>query len=338
MTNHLSPTIKLPTVRFKGFWRLQARRDGKLRADTGWIEDRADTGWIPNLITNIGLEAIGEALAIGRYCVVGTGNTAPTTANTALQSPVAVRDFNGATSTGIVTTGDRYGWQRRTYVFAEGAVTGTIAEVGVGWSYSVSTPLLSRSLVSPAVTIVALDQLTCVYELRMYLPTADSTGSVTINGTPYNFTVRPIQASNSLNAGFQNYGWSPGLLALSNTTRQWVSTNPGASFYGARAYRAPCILTPIDNTGLLESTGPDVNATSDYADGYTNHTYVPASLEATYDTEWSIARANWPGVGIQGFVFTGLFGTYQCILNTPIMDKNSTTRLQMNWKQSWARR
>lgn len=331
MNNHLSPTIKLPTVRFKGFWRLQARRDGKLHADTGWI---------PNLITNIGLEAIGEALAIGQYCVVGTGNTAPTTANTALQSPVAVRDGNtgGSISSGIVTTGDRYGWQRRTYVFPQGAVTGNIAEVGVGWSNSVSTPLLSRSLVSPAVTIVALDQLTCVYELRMYLPTADSTGSVTINGTPYNFTVRPIQASNSLYAGFQDYGWSPALLLLSNTTRQWVSVNVFGVFYGARAYRAPCILTPIDNTGLLESTGPNVNATSDYADKYTNHTYVPASLEATYDTEWSIARANWPGVGIQGFVFTGLFGTYQCILNTPIMDKSNTTRLQMNWKQSWARR
>ena len=316
--------IVLPTIGLGGFYKFEIRRNGRVRYDSGWFE---------NLITNGGLDALGQSVALANWCAVGTGNTIPTNADVTLSLPLAVAVASGS-SQGVVTTGTRYGWQRRTYAFAQGAVVGNIAEVGVGWTNSPATPLFSRSLVSPATSIIALDQLTVTYETRMYLPTVDVTGGpIDIGGTNYNFTVRPINANSNGTAGYRTgQGWGVGLLSLPASPRIWF--NPSFGIYPCLAARAPCILTPVDETFVWTSAG--VAATSDFSESGTNGAYVSSSFECNFSAKFSAVRANFVG-GIQGFLFSGLFGTYQCILSAPV-NKGNTQELTMNWRQSWARR
>ncbi len=316
--------IALPTIGLGGFYKVEVRRHGRLRFDSGWRK---------NLITNGGLDAIGQSVALANWCAVGEGNAVPTNADVTLALPLAVAAASGS-SQGVVTTGTRYGWQRRTYVFAQGAVVGNVAEVGVGWTNSPATPLLSRSLISPIVSLIPLDQLTVTYELRMYLPTVDVTGGpIDIGGTNYNFTVRSLNADSNGIAGYRTgQGWGVGLLSLPAGARQWF--NPSFGIYPCLAAKAPCILTPVEEPFVWTSTG--VPAVSDLCEIGTNGAYASTSFECNFSAKFSASRANFVG-GIQGFLFSGLFGTYQCILSAPI-NKANTHELTMNWRQSWARR
>lgn len=320
--------LVLPEVGLQGRYKFVVRRHGKVRLVTPWFD---------NLITDIGLEAFGDyTKAVAKYCVLGTGNTAPANGNTTLESPVAIRDDSlSVNSTGIVTSPNRFGWQRKTYPFAQGAVVGNIAEVGVGWTNSISTSVMSRSLVTPAASIFALDQLTVIYEIRMFLPTVDVTGSVTDGANTYNFTIKPLCATNNGLAGYQQHGWCPSILYFQSAgigPRQWVS--PNSPWFGCNGYEAPVIATPITEESLWKTTG--VPASSDYADSVTNLAYVGSSKQARFNTTFGIARGNF-AAGMQGFLFSGVFGTYQCILDVPVV-KDNTKTLQLNWQQSWARR
>jgi len=330
--------MRLPAARFRGLYRATVRRHGKIIAVREWWD---------NLITDVGLEGLGEAKALFRYCMVGTGNTTPVVGNTTLQAQVASLDYNasgGTSSSGLVTTDPRYGWERRTYPFAQGAVTGNIAEVGVGWT---TTNVFSRSLVSPAITLLSIDQLTVTYEIRMYVPeetTDDVTGSVIINGTTYNYTVRPLYA-NTNNRMQINYGWVPNLLSLQATTRSWCGPMIGLSAgsnAGAQVYGAPAVLGPISDTFLRQTSGGTASPQTGGGSGFayfsseiTNSGYVPNSQQCKFTTKWGTSNGN-EASGVRGFSFTGLFGTYQCVLDANI-SKDNTKELSMVWKQSWTR-
>ena len=335
-----TPEVRLPTLQLRGLYRLQVRRHGKLIAERAWWD---------NLITDAGLEGLGEAKALFRYCMVGTGNTAPAVGNTTLQAQVASVDYQTSTGTssgGVATTSPRFGWERRTYPFAQGAAVGNIAKVGVGWT---TTNVFSRSLVSPAITLLSIDQLTVTYEIRVYIPiegTADVTGSVVIDGVTHNYTIRPLYAATT--ARMQtNFGWQPNLLGLQATTRSWCGPMVGlaaGSNAGAQVYGSPAVLGPITDTFLRQSTGgaasPQTGGGSGFAyfsDTISNSAYVTNSKECKFTTSWGINNGN-EASGIQGFSFTGLFGTYQCVFSGTTITKNNTKKLDMVWKQSWARR
>ena len=323
MTN----TIILPRTEVAGRYKLEVRRQGQLIHDTGWFD---------NLITNAGLEAIGEAKALCRYAMVGTDNTAPANTNTTLGAQIASKDGDSApsatTSQGIETSGTRYGWMRKTFPFSQGAVVGNVAEVGVGWS---STAVFSRSLVSPAISLLAIDQLTVVYEIRMYLPTADATGSVTIGGTSYNYTIRPAYAASSSYSGL-NLGWAPGLLSLSASTRVWTTYNAGSGKYSAIAYAPPAVIQSNVETTEIKQTDGGTNSLSDVASSASNAAYSAGSLSCQFSVNWGISSGNLAG-GIKAFIYTGMFGTYQCVLDAAI-PKDNTKTLSMTWSQTWARR
>lgn len=317
--------IKLPTVGFAGRYRIQVRRHGLPHYDSGWFD---------NLITDVGLEAMGGALPVARYCVVGTGNTEPVFATVNLDAPTDIVDFAtsllSTESRGIVTTGARYGWSRQTYGFPQGAVLGNIAEVGVGWTNALDTPLYSRSLISPAITLISIDQLSVTYELRMYLPTVDVVGTaIDIGGLIYAFVVRPINANSNFFAGTQSAGWV--CKILSNAPNVWIVA--GDPFKGTFGYRAPCFIASVD--GSITTTG-GVNATFDWADDYSNSGYIASSKQGKFSGKFGINKANW-AEGVQGFMFSGTYGTYQCILDASV-PKDNTKELTLNWQMSWARR
>lgn len=322
----MSAIIQMPAVGMAGRYKLEVRRYGELVHETDWFD---------NLITNAGLEALGESKMPGRYAMVGTDNTAPANGNTTLGAQLASFDgqTGGTASGGVNTSGTRYGWQRYSYPFPQGAVIGNVAEVGVGWN---TTAVFSRALVSPAISVLAIDQLTVVYELRMYVPTTDVTGSVTIGGTSYNYTIRAIYAD-SANVAGGNFGWRPGLLFLSASTRVWCIYSPGGGQYGAMTFDSPCQLTTVDDTVLRKSGGAAADQTLlFYPSSVSNSAYAAASQECQFTTTWGISNGNETD-GVQGFIYTGLFGTYQCVLDAAI-PKDNTKQLAMTWKQTWARR
>lgn len=322
----MTPQIKLPNVTLAGRYKIEIRRHGKLIDDTGWFD---------NLITNTGLEAIGEAKEIARYCMLGTDNTAPSNTNTILGAQVALKDGATSVTSGIVTSAPRYGWQRKTYAFPQGAVIGNIAEVGVGWS---TTEVFSRSLVTPTKSALAIDQVTVVYEIRMYLPTADTTGTVTIDGTDYDYVIRPAWAASASYAGYQR-GWAPNLLGIGASARQWCSYNSFANFYGAWSYGPPAVIqTNVETETINQTDGgsPSPTGIGAYASSCSNSAYVPNSKTCKFTLTWGIDLGNGSG-GIKAFIYSGLFGTYQCVLDGAI-PKDNTKTLSMEWSQSWARR
>lgn len=145
----------------------------------------------PNLILDNGLNRIGTLAPLNR-CSVGSGSSAVVASQSALSNLVATSTTLHNSISGNETAGG-YQFARITYRFAAGTATGNLTEVGVGFN---NGTLFSRALIVDAlgapttVTVLADEILDVVYELRQYWPTGDVTGSLTLDGTPYSYTLR----------------------------------------------------------------------------------------------------------------------------------------------------
>lgn len=155
-----------------------------------------------NLILDNGLNILGTGAGWDNYCSVGTGNTAPATTQSALVSFLAAT--NSTTTTSLANSGSSpyYGQTTITYRFAIGTATGNLSEVGIGVA-SNGTNLFSRALILDAlgspttITVLSTEALDVTYQLQMYAPTADVTGTVTINAVSYSYTMRAANANSS---------------------------------------------------------------------------------------------------------------------------------------------
>jgi hypothetical protein len=270
--------IQMPKATFGGRKRLLLRRHGELIWDSGWTD---------NLLTNAGLNAMGQSVELLRYCMVGTGNATPAVTDTTLQAQIAVKDGATSSSSGVETAAPRFGWVRKTFVFPQGAVVGNLNEVGVGWT---STSVASRSLISPTKSVIAIDQLTVIYELRMYVPTGNFTGSVTIGARTYNYTIRAFNADDGDYGGaaFQS-GWAPRVAVLGAGARVWNG-------YGATVYGAPAAVQ--SNVGLPLPIRMTDGGNSSPVDGgntmgtASNAAYVDNSLSCSFTVSAGTGNSN----------------------------------------------
>ena len=276
------------------------------RAD-GSVED---TGWFKNLVVDQGLDIIGsgtDQTYMLWACIVGTGTGAPSAGQTALQSPIG-SPSGQPISSDFVNNGGGDGYSGTTtkgYAFAQGAVVGTITEVGITNS---DGTLFSRALIldgggtPTSVSITSLDQLTMYYRLKVYPQLTDTTGSVTISGTTYNYTSRPT---------YVEYGG--GIPTTSNSA--YVS-----------AYGAGTTLNPIT---ARYPNGPYVGATFMGWGTYTTGTHY-RDFGGTY----SISEVTEP---IQAFWVQNSMGTGpQIVLDAPI-PKDNTKTLSITFRFSWGR-
>lgn len=328
MTNAVN--MQLPTASMSGRYRLEVRRNGELIKDTGWFD---------NLITDAGLEAIGTGQDLIQYAMVGTDNTPPAVGNTTLGAQIAFKTPRTSASTNIVAGPPRYAYYRGTWVFPQGAIVGNVAEIGVGWS---STAVFSRSLTSEVISILAIDQVTLVYELRMYIPTADVTGSVEIAGVTYNYTMRPLCTAS--NSGAWYLGWGCAFPALGSGARPWAILAPGSNGYVALAFKAPVALQTDTTRSTLYTTDGGATLAS-YAGASTaaastssvsNSAYVANSKYGQFTSTHGVDNGN-DAAGIRAFILSGMLGTYQVVLDASI-PKDNTKVLTLTWRQSWARR
>lgn len=288
---------------------------------------RVAADWFDNLITDNGLDLLGAG---GNYnstilvaCRVGTGSTAPATTDTGLVSHLAATTTEQANSTGVQGTAPYFGWRRKTWRFALGAVVGNVAEVGIFNALTGGT-MFSRALIEAAgvpttITILADEQLDVVYELRNYAQVGDTAwGPVTISGVDYSGVVRAAFVTDATTTG----SWFPGVSGLGYTG---LIMGLGTSMVGAFVY-ATQTLGPI--TGQPAGTRYEnfSRAASAYVSGtyYRDHTLV-----------WDLNEGNAPG-GVGSFRTNTSFGAYQLSI-TPLIPKDATKRLTLYVRISFGR-
>lgn len=280
------------------------------------------TDWFKNLILNSGLDRLGVASpSMFQWGSIGTGNATPTNSDTSLQAYVASTSNVNLDSQ---NNGGPSGYVAQTqmhWTYAQGAVVGNMAEIGVGWATG-GVSLFSRALIldgggaPTTLTVTSIDQLTVYYELTCTPILTDLTSTVSISGTGYNYTGRISLCANFANALYSTLQlngsrWGAGVSAATFATQALgaiTSTPAGSSFSGGTG-------TPAAYT-----------AGNKYLD--TTYTWLPADGNAT------------GGVGAVSISFSTNMN-YQYIFAATsggaVIPKDNTKTMTLVFRFSWDR-
>ncbi|UEW68328.1 hypothetical protein [Xanthomonas phage JUN5] len=216
------------------------------------------TGWFDNLILNAGLAYWADPGDTFTSCQVGSGSTAPANTDTSLQTRIAGTSTVVSTTENVQGTAPYYAFLRRIYEFGTGAAAGNLSEVGVGWGATGAT-LFSRALIvdgggtPTTITVLADEILQVTYEIRLYMPTGDVTGSFVSNAVTYNYTLRAANVTSTA-------PWSLRYSPTFNLNRQFFYA--GAATLGAITSAPTGTSAPASSASADTSpTGPTFNAT-----------------------------------------------------------------------------
>ena len=285
--------------------------------------------WFDNLILDSGLNRLGTAGVMDR-CQVGSGNTAPANGQTGLVALEATTTTIQSTLAGTDTPTNTYAWVRRTFRFSAGAAEGNLSEVGVGWSDG----LFSRALIKDeggdltTITVLADEALDVVYELRAYPEMSDQVVNITISGTEYEFTIRPVRFSG--NHGSGNREWPVQLMSLIDNGAVNAGAGGGASgwyAYDDTASRAAVTAASCGGVNTVSSGSADNS--SSFRSSYSDNSY-----EREMRNVFGLAAG---GDDFGGFVVLTPVGNYQIVVD-PVIPKDATKILTLDYTIAWARR
>lgn len=267
--------------------------------------------WFPNLILNQGLDQLGGSSGTLNACQVGTNSTAPAVGQTALLGYLAGTANTVGTTGGAQASPPYYGWGRTVYRFAQGAAAGNLSEVGVGQTAATGA-LFSRALIldgdgdPTTITVLPDEFLDVTYELRQYAPTADVTGTITISGVDYDYTLR---------------------AALVTEASAWANVGGAFSFgSGNNAYSGPLGAVTSAPAGVAGGGSPDGALSA----------YTPGAYARNAKLTWSIGAGNAVG-GVGAAVVATTRGTFQ-IGFSPVIPKDNTKILELTFRIAWARK
>lgn len=316
--------IKLPSVKLGGQFRLVTSKDAECK------QIIKDTGFFDNLITNTGLNRIGEVdtgvssitafnYLCGRF-VVGAGSAEPQFTDTALQSPIAFasRDVE------LVSESSNYerGWYEITvkHQFGQGQAVGNLSEIGIQRD-SASGPLWSRALIldrqgnPTTITVLPDDYLTCYYTLRIMIPKEDAVFNINVDYdedgiVPTVVTGRPLNANSSNSRG----GWGLSTVITGGTA-------PLIQFYTG-GLADPTASQPLGS--WVASTSSGLSAIP----------YVTNSFERYVTRTFGLNDFN--SQELRTAVIDALMGSWQIEFNPPLQ-KNNTQIMQVTFGYSWTR-
>ncbi len=291
-----------------------------VNAETG---ERRFLAEFDNLITNGGLDRLGNAggSAVISHVQVGTGSAAPANTDSALANYLAGTNRSSsylASYGGNPTyhTEATFSWE-----FDQGAAAGNLSEIGVGWAASGS--LFSRALIvdgggSPTtITVAAIEFLSVTYKLRMYPPTTDTTGTITLDGADYDYIIRPASAGGD---SWQSHGQAA-YASYQGSNRVAAYTGDIGAMTGY----------PSGTVGYLGFGTPTVGA------------YSAGSYKRTLTAAASISQLNLSG-GIRSILLpiSSIIGSltqmaWQCQFD-PKIPKDNTKTLSLTFDVSWARK
>lgn len=268
---------------------------------------------VDNIFTDFGLNRIGTERA-QTFCHVGTGTAAAVASDVSLQTWVA----STSTTVSLTSTAQNSAPYFSTYVikfrFALGAVVGNMSEVGIS-EYSTNSGMLSRALIvdsngsATSITVLVDEVLDVEYSFRVYPPTNDVVGNITLDGVSYAYTLRASYITDG------TYSWNAAILFSGLGSPQYVH------------------LALDGNIGSI-TAGPS-GISSDMAPAALS--YGNNNLYRDVTETVGLLAGNFAGF-IKSMRFCYSIGmTYQ-IGFTPVIPKDATKVLTMTFRFSWARR
>ncbi len=290
-------------------------------------EREVDTGWFDNLVLDSGLNRLGQTTTPSTFVFssIGTGTNLPAPSDTSLQAWVASATpavFDSQSNLGPTNYPSTF---QIHHVYAQGAVVGNMAEVGIGWA-SGGGSLFSRARIldgggnPTTLTVIALDQLTVYYELMVTNPTADVTGSVTITGVgSVSYVGRMASAANFLASPFST---------LSNNAGVEWGRLVGASGFPVKVYEASSVLGAI--TGEPSGTSSHVG-TSTVA-SYTTGNFFRDSTVTLTPSQGNLSG----GIGCIQLHYMNDAMNFQFSFS-PVIAKDNTKTFTLTTRFSWGR-
>jgi hypothetical protein len=298
---------------------------------------RRVASFVENVITNTGLDHIGNRANYSQYCHVGTGNAAESASDTALDT------FLASVSAGFIehtrwaqASPPYYGASQQRWRFAANFGGGNVNISEVGCSNQLATGnLFSRALVkdgggSPTVVpVLSTEYLDVFYTLRIYPDHVnyttgaldDGAGSITIGGVSYAYTIRCMEVDNVSYWGRNIFSGCSFWSLPNNFIDLWVA--PAGVALGAV-------------TGTM--TGATITSVSLGGTGgfQTYGTYVNSTYTQTLNYGFGLENGNISG-GIRGIMIPSNIGSYQILLAASI--PKDVTKL-MTWVQrhTWNRK
>lgn len=275
--------------------------------------------WFPNIILDQGLNRMGTGTSvIATNCQVGTGNSTPIATQSSLDNRIAGTTTIQSQGETAQSASPFYRAYTFVYRFPAGTATGTLAEVGVGWSATLAGSLFSRALIltgggtPTTITVLADEVLDVTYQCRLYYSESDASYNVTVTGVgTLTVTARASRINSTCN-------WNIGSAGV------WDSSAGGTVYNGA--------------IGAITSlpSGTSSNSTSSV-----NNAYVNNSNQRSGVVTWGLNNGNLAG-GILSVVqrfgfFSGSWGDMQYQFSSAI-PKVNTQVLTLNYLHQWARR
>jgi len=318
--------IKMPSVKLGGRFRLVTSKDAECKQVV------EDTGFFDNLITNTGMNRIGQVTTnaanstssfinlCGRF-VVGAGSAEPQFTDTALQNPVAFASSNVELDN--QSSNYERGWYEITvrHQFGQGQAAGNLSEIGIQHT-NASGPLWSRALIldgqgnPTTITVLPDDFLTCYYTLRIMIPKEDAVFNIDVDYgedgiVPTVVTGRPLSA----NSSDAETGW--GLQTAGTIT---TGSRSDLRFYTGG------LASPTATSPLGQSIG--------IVSGFSVVPYVTDSFERYLTREIGLNDLN--SQGLRTASINALMGRWQIEFDPPLQ-KNNTQTMQVTFGYSWAR-
>lgn len=286
----------------------------RIEAENSKGERRVLADWFNNLILNNGLDLLGQATTPFARCVVGSGNTAAAATQVQLSNFVASTTTQQAIASGN-NSGGGFTWVRITYRFGQGVAQGNLSEVGVG---ETNTSLFSRALIvdgsgtPTTITVLADEFLDVLYEFRLYWPTTDATGSVSLDGVTYGFTLRANDVGSWSNMG----------VLPSSSFRVPYGSGTSAAYNGGTL---GTITQPLQGVGGTLGSVSNGNFA----------TYSTGTYQLTFAVTFGLTAvtSSFDKLLIQ---FTFL-GSWKMEFSQPI-PKTDQNMIALNFTLSWARR
>lgn len=289
---------------------------------------RLDTGFFPNVITNLGLDAIGDDHNLFTFCAVGGGNSKPLNTNTKLDNFLAAGSQISSESKydyDPVRDTEFYKCSRTVGYRFEGLDNKNISEVGLVGDYrselhsAFTRTLIKNSAGEPTViTVLSGEILELQYRLWQVFDVKDKDQVVTamIDGVevPFNVKIRLAGVGGNLGGS-----WSYAAVAGAHLTFQGNNYHQfGTGELGE--------ITGQNSGGLTNIYGLSWEA------------YQPSTYKRKFYVNTSITDAVHP---IRSFLFFTGLGAYQVRFGTvngdlPI-DKTNQDILQLGFEMSWGR-
>ena len=270
----------------------------------------------PNIIPDSGLEHLagGGSATMG---LVGTGNAVPTANDTGmtnfLNSTTNLFSYQD-TASGVAPFFGKYAMVWR---FPAGAAQGNVAETGISWT--TSGGLLSHSLVKDAnsqptvLPVGATEFLDLGADALLYVPTTDVTGTITLGGTNYGYTLRAALATDAT-------AWSPRMFFDTG-----VAPDPRMGTSAAVAY----------NGNISASVTGAPSGASAIATIVASQPYQSNSHYRDVRAYWGLTEGNLPN-GINSILIRTTCGAMQVQFSAPI-PKDATHELDLYFRTGWDR-